>query len=622
MEPSATRSNDLAGRLLAGCDPEQCRAITTEAQPLCVLAAAGSGKTRVLTRRIAWRVNEGTASAPYVLALTFTRKAASELRGRLSGLGLAGLATAGTFHAIALAELRRLAAERGRSAPVVIASKARLLAAAAGQDVGPDRSMLADLASEIEWAQAQCLNARDYVREVNARGRPCPCDPTVVSEIWKRYEREKQRRGVFDFEDLLARCATELENDPEVAASAHWRFRHIFVDEYQDVNPAQVRLLNGWLGANEDLCVVGDPDQAIYAWNGSDPRALTEFPERHPGAEVVRLPVNYRSADGVLAVASAVLSGPSGAGNDSGLVSGFPRAGTPVQPVAVYDTDADEATGVVAALRRARGPGAPWSSLAILARTNAQLTLFERELEATGVPFRSGGGRAFLTRPSVRRALDDLTRPSDAPGLDEWLEELARTAADSRSRGDDPDHIEDRAVAGDTTQDAALDDDLAELVALAEEYRRCDPVPGASGLVSWLEASLRSDPPRQAGDAVDVMTFHRAKGLEWRVVFVTGLEDGLVPIAHARSADAIAEERRLLYVACTRAIDDLRCSWARERSFAGRRSARKPSPYLAAIEATQRELARMTEVTPERTRASRDEVRALLARRRPPPTFS
>ena len=164
MDSGALRSGDIAGRLLAGCDPQQREAITTAERPLCVLAAAGSGKTRVLTRRIAWRVNEGSASAQYVLALTFTRKAAAELRGRLAALGLPEPATAGTFHAIALAELRRLAADRGRPAPVVVASKARLLAAAAGPELGRDRAVLAELASEIEWAQAQCLAARDYTR--------------------------------------------------------------------------------------------------------------------------------------------------------------------------------------------------------------------------------------------------------------------------------------------------------------------------------------------------------------------------------------------------------------------------------------------------------------------------
>ena len=323
------------------------------------------------------------------------------------------------------ASLRRLAAERGRPAPIVLASKAHLLAAAAGQDIGHDRAMLADLASEIEWAQAQRLTARDYARAVSTCGRPSRCDPVVVTEIWRRYEREKQRRGVLDFDDLLLRCATELEDDPEFAASARWRLRHIFVDEYQDVNPAQLRLLDGWLGDNDDLCVVGDPDQAIYAWNGSDPRALIDFPQRYPGSRVVRLAVNYRSTDVVLAVASSVLAGeptighgapvgdrsgePSGESVDA-LGTGYPRVGGPARPIVAYETDADEALAVVAALRRARSPGVPWSSLAILARTNAQLVLFERELEAAGIPFRSGGGRAF-SRARGSPGLGSLDEP-------------------------------------------------------------------------------------------------------------------------------------------------------------------------------------------------------------------
>jgi DNA helicase-2/ATP-dependent DNA helicase PcrA len=622
----------MAGRLLAGCDAEQRDAITTEATPLCVLAAAGSGKTRVLTRRIAWRVAHDTASAPYVLALTFTRKAASELRGRLSSLGLAEAATAGTFHAIALGELRRLAAERGRTAPIVVASKARLLAAAAGPEAAHHRTLLADLAFEIEWARARCLTTRGYARAVSASGRRSQCEPALVTEVWARYEREKQRRGVLDFDDLLLRCATELDNDAEFAASARWRFRHLFVDEYQDVNPAQVRLLDAWLGDSADLCVVGDPDQAIYNWNGSDPRALVDFPLQHPGARVIRLAMNYRSTDAVLAVASAILNGHAtqvpdtnareprepvdGKAPASALVSARPRSGERPQAIVAYETDADEAYGVVAALRRARSPGASWSSIAVLARTNAQLVLFERELDSAGIPFRSGGGRAFLARPTVRGALDRLSTRSGPPGLRAWLEELtalgsvaAAGPAQDELGGDYAPGTDDPLGAG------AIDDDLSELARLALEYLRSDSNPNPSGLVGWLEASLRSDPPRQAGDAVELVTFHRAKGLEWRVVFVTGLEDGLVPIAHAHSAEALAEERRLLYVACTRAMDDLRCSWARERSFGGRRSARSPSPYLAAIEATHRNLARLADATPERSLASKLEVQALLAGR-------
>jgi DNA helicase II / ATP-dependent DNA helicase PcrA len=619
MASTAAPPSDMAGRLLAGCDAEQREAITTDATPLCVLAAAGSGKTRVLTRRIAWRVVHGTAAAPYVLALTFTRKAASELRGRLSRLGLAEPATAGTFHAVALGELRRLAAERGLPAPVVVASKARLLAAAAGPEVGRDRGALAALAFEIEWAQARCLTTHTYERAAAAAGRRGQCDPALVTAVWARYEREKQRRAVLDFDDLLLRCANELEKDPDFAASARWRFRHVFVDEYQDVNPAQVRLLEAWLGGNDDLCVVGDPDQAIYAWNGSDPRALLDFPVRHPGCRVVRLAMNYRSTDAVLAVAASVLRArpldrpraEPRSGPDFSLVSGRPRSAGRPPSVVGYETDGDEARGVVSALRRARVPGGSWSSLAVLARTNAQLVLFERELDLAGIPFRSGGGRGFLSRPAVRTALERLTGGGDgasAPGLRAWLEELqpSGAAADTGATEEE---------AGGDGGPRASDDDVSELARLTIEYLRGDSSPTPAGLVGWLEASLRSDPPRQAGDAVDLVTFHRAKGLEWRVVFVTGLEDGLVPIAHAHSTEALAEERRLLYVACTRAMDELFCSWARERAFGGRLSARTPSPFLAAIEATHRDLARLAEATPDRARASQREVRALLAGR-------
>jgi DNA helicase-2/ATP-dependent DNA helicase PcrA len=574
-------------------------------------------------------VSEKSASAPYVLALTFTRKAASELRGRLANLGLAEPATAGTFHAIALAELRRLASERGRAAPVVLASKARVLGAVAGQALGRDRALIGELAFEIEWAQAQCLTPRDYLRVAGATPRPTTLEAELVTELWKRYEREKQKRGVLDFDDLLQRCAGELDSDPDFAASARWRFRHVFVDEYQDVNPAQLRLLDAWLGDNDDLCVVGDPDQAIYSWNGSDPRALIEFPLRHPGAHVVRLEMNYRSSESVLAVAASVLSAdatseprrprdtapaPADAAQWS-LVSAATRPVLPAQPVVAYETDADEALGVVTALRRARHPGEMWSSLAVLARTNAQLSLFERELAHAGIPFRSGGGRAFLARPAIRRALDSLPGAQGAAGLRAWLESL--TAPEDRSGPlEDADPDEEEALDGDPSPSGPRGDaELDELASLALEYLRYDSKPSGDGFVSWLEASLRSDPPRQSGDAVDLVTFHRAKGLEWRVVFVTGLEDGLVPIAHARSSLALDEERRLLYVACTRAMDDLRCSWARERSFGGRRSARKPSPYLAAIQAAHLELARAQELTPERSRSAHEHVRALLAGR-------
>lgn len=624
----------VASRLLAGCDPEQREAITSEANPLCVLASAGSGKTRVLTRRIAWRVHAQIAAPRYVLALTFTRKAASELRGRLAALGLPEPVTAGTFHAVALAELRRLAAERGHPAPVVLSSKARLLAAAAGDDTGRDRAALADLAFEIEWAKARCLGPRDYEAQASVGGRRPPVDPARVVATWTRYERDKRRRGVLDFDDLLSVCADELRDDPDFGASARWRYRHFFVDEYQDVNPAQLRLLDAWVGGRDDLCVVGDPQQSIYTWNGSDPRAIVEFADRHRNATVVRLGTNYRSTPEVLAMATSVL--PHGTSSDPSTERGWPAEGASaaqqghsadLTPLAVrsgglrsarnrpsitaYDDDTEEALGVVAHIRRARRPGASWSSCAVLARTNAQLALFERHLDAAGIPYRSGGGRAFLARPSVRAALASLHGVQGGAALRAWVADLPVDAPGGRDHQAAAEHGAERV--SDPATD--LDVDLVELGRLAAEYVATDSATSGDGLVAWMEASLRSDPPRQSGDAVDLVTFHRAKGLEWPIVFVTGLEDGLVPIAHARHPEALLEERRLLYVACTRAEEELHVSWAARRTFGVRTSARSQSPYLAAIEAAHRELVQLEEHTPERNRSAQRHVRALLADR-------
>lgn len=593
MAPHPGPDDHSRARLLAGCDDEQQVAITSSGAPLCVLAAAGSGKTRVLTRRIAWRVLEGSATARYVLALTFTRKAAAELRGRLSRLGLPEPVTTGTFHAIALAELRRLAAERSRPAPVVAASKASLLVAALGKDARPSRPLLADLASELEWAMARCLSPRTYAAASRLAGRRPPIDATDLAELFARYEREKHRRGVLDFDDLLARCREELEGDPDFAASARWRYRHLFVDEYQDVNAAQERLLQAWLGPSRDLCVVGDPDQAIYGWNGSDPSVLETFKDRHRDATLVRLSTNYRSTRPILAVASSVLDAGAGPVEPRVRAAIWRSSGT-IPTLSCFASDGEETGEVVARLRRSRAVGGSWSELAVLARTNAQLEAFETELSAVGVAYRSGGGRALLGRAPVRSALSDLASRHGQSGLRAWLDDLESTL---------------------DGHEGTAADDRQELLRLGYEFVSSDASATGEGFVAWLEASLRSDPPSGAKDAVDLLTFHRAKGLEWRVVFVTGLEDGLVPIAHAHSEEALAEERRLLYVACTRAREELHCSWAEQRSFAGRVVGRTPSPYLGAIQATALELARSGTMTPERTLAARDTVRAILAGR-------
>jgi ATP-dependent DNA helicase UvrD/PcrA len=549
----------VADGLLDGLNQAQRRAVTSPVTPLCILAGAGSGKTRVLTRRIAWRVADGSADARHVLALTFTRKAAGELSSRLTALGVREQVAAGTFHAIAYAQLRRRWADRGERPPALLDRKVRLLAPLLS---GHRRAAVqpADVAAEIEWAKARGVSPAQYETEAHAAGRQPALTLSVLASLYERYEEEKRRKGLVDFEDLLLLCARALETDDGFGDAQRWRFRHLFVDEFQDVNPVQFRLLEGWRGDRADLCVVGDPNQAIFGWNGADATYLTAFAERFAGAEVVRLDDNYRSSPQILAVADAVLAGASDRSRP--LRPNRPDASVPT--VRSWATDRDEARAVARAMRRRQGPSLPWSAMAVLARTNAQLVLFEEALTAAGIPHRVRGEGAFLSQPEVREALNGLrTRPLDsalAPVIVDLEEIAAEGEGDRRQR-------------------------LEGLVRLAREHVSIDQAASIESFFAWLRATVGGDEPARGGDVVELATFHAAKGLEWPLVFVVGLERGLVPIAQADTPQARAEERRLLYVAVTRAQRELHCSWAERRTFGSRSLTRTPSAYLPAIEA-------------------------------------
>ena len=554
---------------LSDLNPAQRLAVESEAAPLCILAGAGSGKTRVLTRRIAHRIVSGSADPGHVLALTFTRKAAGELGRRLRQLGVRDQVAAGTFHAIAYAQLRRRWADRGETAPMLLERKARLLAPLLpGRRGNGAPVQLVDVAGEIEWAKARMVAPGDYETAALLAGRTPPLPAATMATVYQRYEDEKRAKRVVDFDDLLFRCAQVLDGDPEFAATQRWRFRHLFVDEFQDVNPVQYRLLTAWLGDRVDLCVVGDPNQAIYSWNGADPTYLTHFSNRFPTAEVVSLDHNYLSTPQVLAVAGAVLGRPPMVAH---------RADGPVPLVRSFGSDDDEARGVARALRRARGGGLAWSHMAVLTRTNAQLERFEEALRAADVPFRNRGG-AFLDQPEVKEALAGLRRAPAGVPFGGRLADIEAAAAEVP--------VERRL-------------DLQQLVRLGHEYLALDASGDADGFLAWLRATVRSDQPDDGADVVELATFHRAKGLEWPVVFVAGLEKGLVPIGQAATEEAEAEERRLLYVALTRAVRELHVSWAQRRTFATRTVPRQPSPWLALIDNACARL-RGEEVPPDR----------------------
>ncbi|MEY2460838.1 MAG: ATP-dependent helicase UvrD/PcrA [Acidimicrobiaceae bacterium] len=568
--------------LLDGLNEAQRQAVTSEAAPLVILAGAGSGKTRVLTRRIAYRCVTEVADPRHVIALTFTRKAAGELRNRLRNLGLRDHIVAGTFHAVAYAQLRRSWADRRVQAPALLERKGQILGRLIGRGSGVKP---VDVAGEIEWAKARMVSPADYPREATAARRRPPVAPDAMADLYDRYEREKRNKRLVDFDDLLRLCAHGIETDAEFASTQRWQFRHLFVDEFQDVNPLQFRLLEAWRGDRLDLCIVGDPNQAIYAWNGADPTLINKLADRIPGTETVTLQSNYRSSPQIVATANRVLE--CGAVTTLRLRATRPEALVP--EVLVHATDTEEARAIAKAIARGHGRDTPWSHHAVLVRTNAQAVLLAESLRAAGAPVRVRGQTPFLQVPEVREALGAMRR--SRAGLRDALDDLEVRVRDPLERTDaDDTDFDDTLDLGIDTQPLLSDAELArianleELLRLANEYLADDRSPSAEGFEAWLNATVGTDEGGSGGDAVDIATFHAAKGLEWPIVHLAGLESGLVPIFQAQTNEAAAEERRLFYVAITRAERELWLHRAEERTFGTRSSRRKPSPYLEEIE--------------------------------------
>jgi DNA helicase-2/ATP-dependent DNA helicase PcrA len=545
--------------LLAGLDEAQREAVTTPALPLCVLAGAGSGKTRVLTRRIAWRCATGADDPRRVLALTFTRAAAAELGTRLRALGLRDGVRTGTFHAVAWADLRARAAEAGRAAPVLVERPARLLARVS--NLG--RDAVAAVEAELAWSRARSIPLDRYPDEARRAGRRVAVAPDRVVEVGTAYAREKRRRGAVDFDDLLEQQTAAMASDPGYAAAQRWRAEHLYVDEFQDLNPLQHRLLEEWRGGRDALTAVGDPNQAIYGWNGSDPAFIEQFTDLYPGATVVAVDRNYRSTEPILAVANRLL--------DAGALGGVrlrSHRGEGTAPrITGYADAEEEAVAVARAVLDGRMPGTTWGRQAVLARTNALLEPVEAALRSVGVPVRSRDRLPFTEQPVVRAVLRSLP-----DGVGGFREALAAAVPDVVP-GDEPD------------EEQAL---LAQLAELAERYLTEADRADAVGFRAWLLDA--TDAGR--GDGVDVTTFHGAKGREWPDVHLVGVEDGFVPLQRARTPEAIAEERRLFYVACTRAEDRLHVTWAARRRLGGADAVRRPSPYLAEVAPVLEELRR------------------------------
>lgn len=545
---------------LAGLDEQQRAAASVLRGPLCVLAGAGTGKTRVITHRIAHGVDTGAYSPGRVMAVTFTAKAAGEMRGRLRALGVEGVA-ARTFHATALAQLNFFWPQLANdSAPSIIDRKIRVLGQAADAlRLHLDAATLRDVASRIEWRKVAMRSI-----EQDASAHPTglgPLDAAKLADLMRAYEKVKDQRRQLDFEDVLLACAGMLEAEPRVAAAVHEQYRHLTVDEFQDVSPIQHRLLELWLGDRQDICVVGDASQTIYSFAGADPRYLLDFAGSHPGAQVVRLERNYRSDPAILDVANALMRGRPGA-----LALESTREPGPRPVVTDYPDDSGEANGVAATIAAQLAAGTSPDDIAVLYRANAQSAPLLAALAARGIAATVLGGKRFFDLPEVRQAVMALRGASVAP-LETTFHAAVRDVLRSLGLTDDP------PPAGGALRDA--------WEARAAVLRMAEEAPADMSLRAFTDELMARgrDQHEPALRTVTLATLHAAKGLEWDHVHLVGMSEGLLPISYATGFEAIDEERRLAYVGITRAARTLSLSWS---AHSGSRP-RQRSRFLAEI---------------------------------------
>lgn len=587
----------LADDVLAGLDPEQRAAAETVSGPLCVLAGAGTGKTRAITHRIAYAVRTGVVPPGQLLAVTFTTRAAGEMRGRLRGLGVPSV-QARTFHSAALRQLRYFWPQVvGGQPPQVMESKARFVREAAGRlGLTLGRTELRDVTGELEWAKATQVRPDRYVREVLRHGRRPPLDATDVARVFAAYEDIREQRNMLDFESVLELTAAMLLEHADVAAQVRGQYRHFVVDEFQDVNPLQKLVLDAWLGGRHDVCVVGDPNQTIYSFTGATPAYLLGFPAEHPDTQIVRLERDYRSTPQVVDLANSVIRRASGRREEHQLTLRANRPSGPEPQLAAYGDETGEAAAVAARARDLIDAGTPAAEIGVLFRINAQSEAFEQAFAEVGVPYLVRGAERFFQRPEVREAtvlLRAAARSDEEPdrALGERTADVLAAAGYRR-----------RAPTG---GGAARErwESLAGLVRLAEELEASGSATGIAGLVTEIDeraAAQHAPTP----DGVTLASLHAAKGLEWDAVFLVGLADGTMPIVYAETSEQVEEERRLLYVGITRARERLFLSWARARSPGGR-ATRDVTRFLTGLLAGSRDGARRATGEPARKRKAK-----------------
>ena len=541
-----TQENEVrAEEILAALDEEQRQVALATRGPVCVIAGAGTGKTRAITHRIAYGAAIGTMNPQKTLALTFTARAAGEMRARLRSLGVPTV-TARTFHSAALKQLLYFwPSVFGGRTPDLLTTKTTFItesiARAGLTSILPatSRELLRDVATEIEWAKVSMIPPEDYMESAKARAERNRISAGQVAQVYAAYMSLLRQEHAIDFEDVLLLTTAMIEEEREVRERIHDQYRFFTVDEYQDVSPLQQRLLNAWLGSRQEICVVGDPAQTIYSFAGATPIFLNQFTQRFPEAEVIRLTSGYRSTPEIVFTANSVLrTGSMG----QEIVAINAHGERPV--LNNYKDEASEAAGVVQEIKRLATVGVPPQDIAVLARTNAQLKVLEKECIAQKIPYQVRNNDRFFERSDVRDFLKGVRQASVIPteGV-AWLDEL-RTLAQPF-------------IASSVT------DGVTALLHLARELDG-DPTFKPKTLRTYLreleDRSEQNNPPVMP--VTTLATLHAAKGLEWPQVFLVGANEGILPTHE----NAVEEERRLFYVGITRAQNHLVVSYRQNPS--------------------------------------------------------
>jgi DNA helicase-2/ATP-dependent DNA helicase PcrA len=560
LTPSTPATPSSADDVLEALDPEQREVARSFGAPVCVLAGAGTGKTRAITHRIAYGVMTGQLNPRHVLAVTFTAKAAAEMRSRLRDLGVPAV-QARTFHSAALRQLRYFWPRVvGGPVPEIMPNKFAGVGEACRQlHMTVDRAALRDIVAEVEWSRVSMITPENYAEAVATAHRPgvAGFDARSISRILTQYEEVKRARGVIDFEDVLLHMVGFMTERPDVAREVRALYHHFVVDEYQDVSALQHTLLRLWLGTGNDLCVVGDAAQTIYTFAGARSSYLLDFPREFRGATTIRLERNYRSTPQIVRMANTVLDGAKGRTQETRLTLASQREDGPAPVIESYPDDVAEAEGVAARIADQITEGRTAADVAVLFRTNSQSEAVEEALTSRGIGYLVRGGDRYFDRQEVRRAMVALRAAARVEQIEPdravrdtlsglgWSEKPPETTGAVRDRWDS----------------------LNALVGLTDTIL-ARPGTTLVDVVRELEERAEAQSAPEV-DGVTLASIHAAKGLEWPVVYVIGASDGLLPISMAKAPAEIEEERRLLYVALTRAKDLLTVSWSAARSAGG-----------------------------------------------------